>query len=76
MAFYHDVSTVGEAKVIIDREAAIQLKDPAVGCNVFGLEIYHAVGSETGWEEWEDDNGYSIDDAMNADDDDAASGTG
>jgi hypothetical protein len=82
--FYHDVQSVDEAKAVIYREADIQLKDPAVGSNVFGLQVYilpgtrmagetdTELGARGEWEEWENDDGYSIDDAMNADDDDAA----
>jgi len=80
-AFFHDVETIDEAKSVINREADIQLKDPAVGSNVFGLQVFVMPGerfvgesdaelSRRGeWEDWEDEDGYTIDDHMNADDD-------
>ena len=83
-AFFHDVATVDEAKEVINREADIQLKDPAVNSNVFGLQVFVLPGvrfagesdaelSGRGeWEDWENDDGYSIDYVMLADDDDRA----
>ena len=62
--FYHRIETADDAMALIDLEADIQLSDPAVGSNVFGLQIYHQSTGE--WEEWEDADGNSIDDIMDA----------
>ena len=62
--FYHRVETMGDAVELIDLEADIQLSDCAVGSNVFGLQIYHQSTGE--WEEWENADGDSIDDIMDA----------
>ena len=63
-AFYHKVATPEEAYALINREADVQLTDPAVTSNVFGLQIYHA-GQ---WEEWEDSSGYTIDESQEFED--------
>lgn len=55
--YIYPVDSVDEAAEVINREANIQLSDPAVGANVFGLQVFE--GGE--WVEWEDEDGNDID---------------
>ena len=60
------VRDLAEAKDLIRRLTTEQLKDDSIVCNAFGLEVYE--GENFDWEEWEDTDGNSITDLMDAED--------
>jgi len=67
------VKDLAEAKSLIRRLVAEQLKDESIGCNAFGLEVYAGdsgqVEAEDRWEEWADpETGDDILAVMDAED--------
>jgi hypothetical protein len=56
---YYDVKTTVEALKLIHSLSEAQLKNRDITDNAFGLEIYNE--EEKNWEEWMDDDGFSID---------------
>lgn len=65
-AKHFTVFSINEACRLIEAIAQEQLNNPEVGSNICGLQKYvgDTVQWETdkGWDEWEDDDGYGIND--------------
>ncbi len=53
----YPVTGLEHAKTLIDALAQSQLLEPRITSNVFGLEVFE----DGEWSEWEDENGYGID---------------
>jgi len=55
----HNVATITEALTLINTMAQIQLMNPRITSNAFGLEAYDEKEQE--WSEWYDEEGNDID---------------
>ncbi len=59
-AIHHEVVSPAQGAVLINSMAALQLHDPNVDANAFGLETL--VNGE--WEEWYSEEGEDVDEAF------------
>lgn len=59
-AHYYTVSSPKQGHALIEEMADLQLTQPTIESNVFGLQV---MGSE-GWEEWYDEEGRDVDEAF------------
>jgi len=57
---YYNVKDITEAVILINNLADAQLKNPRITDNMFSLEVYNT--DDMCWEDWEDEEGYNIDD--------------
>jgi hypothetical protein len=53
---YTYVKSVEEARQVITKEVELQLRDPNIWGNAFGLEVLE----DGEWSEWYDDDGFDI----------------
>ena len=60
--FHFSVTSVNEAKLVLTAiaEYDLHLGEDVISSNAQGLEVF----KDGEWEEWEDDNGYSITEVM------------
>ena len=59
-SFHYPVKNIEEAKLIIDVLSKRDLNDDRITDNAMGLQRYNEIAKE--WEEWENEEGETIDD--------------
>jgi hypothetical protein len=59
-AHYYKVDNPKQGHALIEQMANLQLTQPTIECNVFGLQVW----ADEGWEDWYNDEGQDVDDAF------------